>query len=307
MAVLTSAMTFIAQEPSRQVLAHVTLPWRFANAAAAYVGYLGQFFWPVKLSVFYPHPEATLSIGKIIFACAALLAISAAVFLMRKRSPYLAMGWLWFAGTLVPMIGLVQVGQQAMADRYTYLSQIGLYVAVAWGIKQFVGIFPYRRALFGAVVLLMPVLAASAFRQASYWRDSETLWRHALAVDTNSRDYCSRYCLALALDERGARDEAIDYYRQALAIKPDYALAHSNLGLALARRGDVEQGFDQIRTAVDLNPADPFAQNNLGVALARRGRAGCGHPALRTGIGNRAGLRRCSGELWRGTDSPRSG
>jgi protein O-mannosyl-transferase len=270
LAAASSVVTYVVQETARGSLAHVPLSSRMANAVVSYVAYLGKFVYPVGLAVFYPHPEQALPAWKIAGACLVLAGISAGVLVWRRRHPYLLVGWFWYLGMLVPVIGLVQVGSQAMADRYTYLTQIGLYVAVAWGglhvVRTSAG---RRRACAIAAGLALVLLAGSAWRQVSFWRDSETLWSHALSV--TSRNHEAHNGLARALARRGQMDAAIAQYEEALAIKPDYVEAHNNLGNVLAGRGEHAAAITQYRMALRIKPDHAEAHNNLALALADGG------------------------------------
>jgi protein O-mannosyl-transferase len=270
LAAACSVVTYAVQETARGSLANVPLPSRVANALVSYVVYLEKFVYPVGLAVFYPHPEQALPAWKIAGACLLLAGISTGVLAWRRRHPYLLVGWFWYLGMLVPVIGLVQVGSQAMADRYTYLTQIGLYVAVAWGglhvARTSAG---RRRACAVAAGLALVVMAGSAWRQVSFWRDSETLWSHALSV--TSRNHEAHNGLARALARRGQTDAAIAQYAEALAIKPDHVDAHNNLGTVLAGRGEHDAAITQYRIALRIKPDHAEAHNNLALALADRG------------------------------------
>jgi tetratricopeptide (TPR) repeat protein len=243
---------------------------RVANALVSYVAYLGQLLHPVNLAVFYPHPGMGVPIWNVFGAFLLMAGIFAAVLAWRRKCPYLLVGWLWYVGTLVPVIGLVQVGGQARADRYTYLTQIGLYIAIAWGASQLSRERPHRRWICGVTSALVVVLmAVCAWAQTSYWRDSETLWTHALACAPE--DVTCHYYLGLVLAERGQLDEAIVHYRTALEIEPGFASAHNNLGLALAGSGQVDEAIAEYRKVLQINANDPQAHNNLALALAGRG------------------------------------
>jgi Tfp pilus assembly protein PilF len=183
----------------------------------------------------------------------------------------LLVGWLWYLGVLVPVIGLVQVGVAAAADRFTYLSQIGLCLALVWAAADACRSWPYRRWVCGvASVLVLAVLMGCAWRQTSFWRDGETLWTHALAC--TSRNDVAHNNLAFALQQRGKIDEAAAHCRQALEINPDYAEAHNNLGAALADLGRSDEAIQHYRKAVDLKPDYAGAHANFGIALTRGGR-----------------------------------
>jgi tetratricopeptide (TPR) repeat protein len=245
---------------------------RLLNSLVSCNAYLVKLIFPVGLAVFYPHPQDTLAVGRIAGSALLLVGISLAVLACRRKCPYLPVGWLWYLGMLVPVIGLVQVGSQAMADRYTYLSQIGLYIALAWGAERVSGNWPYRRVFCGAAAAIVVVaLAWCAWQQTSHWRNSEMLWTHTLAC--TSRNALAHNSLGFVLASRGQVDDAIDHYRQALEIDPDYQLAHNNLGAALAGRGQVDEAIAHYRRALEIKADDELAHNNLGMALVSRGQA----------------------------------
>jgi tetratricopeptide (TPR) repeat protein len=270
LALAAAVITYAVQESARGSLSHLTAGSRVANALNSYASYLWKFVYPVPLAVFYPHPGDALPPWRIAGACLVLGLISAVALVWRRRHPYLLVGWLWYLGMLVPVIGVVQVGSQAMADRYSYLTQIGLYIAVAWGAMHLAGTSASRQRIcgVGAYVVLV-ILSAGAWRQVSYWQDSETLWRHALVV--TSRNHEAHNHLARELAGRGETETAIAHYRRALEIKPDFVDAHNNLGNALAARGDNAAAVQHYTTALTIKPDYVEAHNNLGLALADRG------------------------------------
>ncbi len=249
----------------------VPMSWRMANAPVAYVTYLAKLFYPVGLAVRYPHPGGNLPAWSVAGALLLLLGISAATLAFWRRFPYLLVGWFWFLGTLVPMSGLVQVGQHAMADRYTYLTQIGLYVALAWGTARAVAGRPYRRWVCGiASASVLAVLMGCAWRQASFWHDSETLWTHTLLC--TSRNSLAHYDFACVLGRLGRLDEAAEHYRKALEIQPDYVDASNNLGIVLARLGRLDEAMAHYEAVLKVHPRVAEAHYNFAFALACRGR-----------------------------------
>ena len=192
-----------------------------------------------------------------------------------RRRPYLGMGWLWFVVTLLPVIGLLQVGKQAMADRYTYVPLIGIFVIVAWGVPDMLARFgiemPKHRALTGVIVgLVLAVLMVCTWFQVGYWKDNVTLFEHAAAVTDNNA--YAHFALGNAYQGRGDMDRAMSEYDDALSVEPGYADAHCNLGLALMGRSDLQGAYEHLSEAVRLNPDSPDAQNNLGIVLARTGK-----------------------------------
>ncbi len=249
------------------------LGWRIGNALISYVAYVGQFFYPHGLAPFYPRPGLDLPLWKIGGAFLILLGVTVAVCVWRRRYPYLFVGWLWYLGMLVPVIGLVQVGMGAMADRFTYLPQIGLCMALVWAAADLCHGWRVRypaRAIASASVLA--VLMGCAWRQTSFWRDSETLWNHTLAC--TSRNGVAHNDLGNALANQGRIDEAMAHYQQALEIKPDYVEALNNLGAAFARLGRMNEAITQHQKAVEIKPDYAQAHYNLGVAFARLDRIG---------------------------------
>ncbi|MEN6556754.1 MAG: tetratricopeptide repeat protein, partial [Thermoguttaceae bacterium] len=242
-----------------------------ANAAVAYAEYLRAFFCPVGLAVFYPYSPTALTAGRVVAATTLLVVITVAVVVGRRRAPYATVGWFWFLVVLTPMIGLIQVGSQAIADRYTYLSQIGLAVALAWAVWRLSQAYPQTRfAILSVTILFVVVLAVCAWRQTFFWRNSETLWRRALACASDNA--FARNNLGLALLSQGRRDEAIEQFEAALKLSDRLAEAHCNLGIALAQRGQTDQAVAQYRAAIAIDPNQFKACNNLGGILAQRGR-----------------------------------
>jgi tetratricopeptide (TPR) repeat protein len=244
---------------------------RIANALFAYVAYLGQLFYPRGLAVFYPHWEVNLPVWTVVGASSLVLAcISAGALASWRRYPYLLIGWLWYVGMLVPVIGLVQIGGQAMADRYTYLPQIGLCIALVWFAADVCRAWPYRRWVCGmASALVLALLMGCAWRQTSFWSCSETLWTHALAC--TSRNHVAHSLLGTALADRGQFDGAIAQYQEALKIKPNFDSAHLALGGALAGRGQIDEAMAHYRKVLETHPDNAEAHIALANALAGRG------------------------------------
>src|SRR6185436_15431178 len=248
------------------VSAAAVLPWslRVTNAIVSYVTYLRKMAWPVDLAVFYPYPAhiPLLTLCVSIFAMAAL---SVLAWRTARSRPYVTVGWLWYVGTLIPMIGLVQVGSHSMADRYTYVPLIGIFVAIVWGVAEFVS----HRILARRVATVLALCAVTARAQVNTWRDSETMWRQALVV--TSGNFRANAGMAEVVAGRGNVDSAISYYKEAVRQAPDAAEWQVNLGLLLAQKGDVEEAASAFRRAVALQPDDAEAHNNLGAMLARLG------------------------------------
>ena len=304
--IVSSVVTFLVQRAGGAVggLDSYPLPTRVGNAVTAYAGYIRMMLWPAGLASFYPYPES-LSPGLVAVSIAIIALATFGAIRTARSYPYILVGWLWYLGTLVPVIGLVQVGNQALADRYTYIPLIGLFIIASWGAfdlaeKRRVP----RPALPALAVIALAALTVIAQRQVSYWRDSISLWTRALAVTSenhvahnnlgrelvekgNIDEAIAHYNAALrikpayatartnlgvALAKRGKTDEAIASYMQALRLKPNFAEAHVDLGAALASQGKLSEAIDHYKTAIALNPNLPDARANLGLALANAGR-----------------------------------
>lgn len=270
LAIGSCVATLIAQKQYIGVGEELPLTARLTNAALSYVTYVRQMFWPVSLAPFYPHREANVSAVEVAAAILFLVGVTVAALLLRKRKPYVAVGWLWYLGMLVPVIGVVQVGWQSHADRYTYLPQIGLYIAIVWLLGDAALMFRVPRiALASAAVCVVVAFAAAAFAQTGYWRDSETLWTHTLAV--SPQNDVAQNNLGILLADRGRYDEAIAHYEAALRLRPQNAVAHLNLGNALILRGDVSAAREEVRRAIEIDPTNVDAHNALGVMRLQQG------------------------------------
>jgi protein O-mannosyl-transferase len=247
------------------------LSWRIGNAAISCVNYLGMFFYPGNLATAYPLPGPDLSPWEVLAAVLILVVVTTAALVARRRHPYLLVGWLWYLGMLVPVSGILQFGMQTMADRFTYLPQIGLCLALVWGLADALASWPRLRPVCGAVaVLLLAVLTVCGWRQASFWRDNLTLWTRTLACTAPNK--LAHNSLGNAYLDLRQVDKAIDQYQTAIAIDPDYAMSHYNLGVGLAATGRLDQAMEEYETAVRLQPTHALAHNNLGNALLAYGR-----------------------------------
>jgi protein O-mannosyl-transferase len=269
---VVSVVTCFAQQQEGAMVSLEQLPLvvRSGNALISYVRYSAKLLWPQDLSVLYLHPHDWP--GWQILASALLLAgVLAGVLWRSRRQPYLATGWWWFLGTLVPVIGLVQVGIQSMADRYTYIPSIGFFLMLVWGGGELVGRWRWRVATSALVVLT--ALAACAYgtvRQLHCWANSETLFRQALQV--NPANYRASNNLGLYLFEHGRIDEAIAYYRQAVQLAPEFDDALDNLGCALVEKQEFSEALQCYEASLRSQPRNPQTHNNLGVLLAQQGR-----------------------------------
>src|SRR6266403_162904 len=265
--------TILAQKEAFAPIRAVPVQERLANAVIAYVEYLGQAIYPAHLAVLYPYPEGGLSVAEVVLALFFLLIVSVIFFIWRKTYRFALSGWLWFVGMLVPMIGIVQVGSQPRADRYTYLPEIGLYILVTWGAMELLKNWRYKREVLAiAALVIVGVFVTLSYFQTSYWLNNETLWRHT--VDVTSRNYIAQNNLAGTLLERGQLNDAMAHYREALEIKPDVAEVQSNLGNALLREGNVDEAIVHLQKALQIDPAYAEAYNHMGSALMKKGQAG---------------------------------
>lgn len=297
-----SILTFILQKEAG-VVGQQAITLRIANAFVSYAVYFLNALWPHDLAVLYPYP-AILPIWQVIVSVALLLLVSVVCVVRRKDSPHLIAGWLWYLGMLVPVIGVIQVGAQARADRYTYLPQIGLWFALSWEIAALTRGWSLRQRLLPiAATCIVAVLSACTWNQTKIWRDSESLWKHALAV--TSDNFVAHYNLGhvlgkqgrfdeaifhftevlrsnpeffdallnigVTLVEQGKSGEAIPYYQRALEVEPTSGKAHMQLALALVNQGQADSALLEFRKALELAPNDSDVRTNLGLMLVRQG------------------------------------
>ena len=269
------ALTFRIQAGHKWVAPMDALPLslRAQNIAAAYAGYVSKAIYPVALSPFYPFPREGIVLWRLAAATLFLVLMTISSFLVFAKRPYLAIGWLWFLGVLVPVIGIVQVGGQAMADRYTYLPLIGLFIIVSWGAGEIAAGSRARRA---AVVVLAAAaviaLMARAYGQTRYWRDGVTLFQHA--VDVNPGSAVAQNNLGSALDKEGKTALALRYYETAARLDPRFVKALNNVAGAYAALGNLDEAIQWSRKALGVDPDSVDALSNLGSALAERGNPG---------------------------------
>jgi len=303
-AAASSVVTFVVQEKGDAVVTALTLDARVANALVAYLRYLGKVFWPQNLAVFYPYPGQWPA-WQVAGSAALLLAIGAIVVRQARKRPYLAVGWLWFCGMLVPVIGLVQVGSQSMADRYSYLPAVGLFVMIAWGATEIAANRPGGRLALGvAGAAALVACALTTERQLRHWQNTESLFRHAIRVTRDNfvawnnlggclaeqlqlreAERCYRASidimpsseeawanLGITLTDLKRNDEAIAVYETALRIDRGFVSVHNNLSKALAAAGRLEEARAHCREAARLDPRSAEPHNNLGALLTREGK-----------------------------------
>jgi protein O-mannosyl-transferase len=266
---ISGIATIHAQRQAMSDLNLMPLVERWENALIAYAKYLIKAVWPTDLAVLYPLP-LSFPLWQAVGSLLLLLLISAAVIWRGRRYPYLPVGWFWFLITLLPVIGLVQVGSQSMADRYTYIPLIGLFIMTAWGIPELTKRLPYRSVILAvAAGAAIVVCAALTWQQLGYWRDSISLYRHTLEVTTNNAYI--HYNLGQALAEKGYIDAAVRELEESLRINPSDAEAYIILGNVLNKKDDVDGAMLRYRQAVSVSPNNSKAHSNLGIALAKKG------------------------------------
>ncbi len=271
MSVAAVIMTVHAQGGAVKSLEEYPFGLRLENAIVSVADYIWQMFWPSGLAVFYPYPEHGLPVWEVGIAAAALLGISVAAWWWRPTRPYVLVGWLWYVGMLVPVMGLVQAGAQAQADRYTYLPQIGLYIALTWlAAGAPTGRRNRRMVLSGVAGAMVAALAVTAYIQTTYWRDSETLWKRTLACTENN--VVAHNNLGQLELKAGRTDDAVVEFQKAVESRPQYAQAHANLGSALLKEGRFDEAIAEYQKAVELQPGDASFWGDLGAGLLQRGR-----------------------------------
>jgi Tfp pilus assembly protein PilF len=273
-------ITYISQFAGGHVR-NYPLGIRLSNSIMSWVGYIGKLLWPTSLAVFYPHPwldRVVIPAWKLGFSIFLLAGITLMVMLWVRRRPYLAVGWFWYLGTLVPVIGLNQVGNQAMADRYTYIPSIGIFIMFAWGVPDLIRGWRFQRYILGSLgIVCLSVLIVLTTFQISYWRSAVSLFTHAEEVIPNN--WRIQVNLGLALLDEGRIDEAISQFQTMLLIAPTHdeaifyqALARNGLGMAYERKGDYDKAIAQYLETLRIIPQFATANNNLGETLRKQGK-----------------------------------
>jgi len=263
----SAVATLIAQKRAIGSFEQLPLSSRISQALLSYLTYIRQMFWPTKLAVFYPHSEDGSVLWQVLLAGAALAAITILTFLLRNKRPYLVVGWLWYVCMLIPVIGIVQVGLQGHADRYTYLPQIGLYLGVTWWISELLS--RWRNApvaLTTVAIVIIASLAGASRVQASYWKDSERLWQQTIA--NTSDNHLAHAHLADLLLRQGRINDAIWHCQEAVRIQPNDTDAQNNLGLAYLQLGDEADALIHFEQSLTSNPRNLNARCNLAWVLA---------------------------------------
>jgi tetratricopeptide (TPR) repeat protein len=308
LAVVFSIIAFLTQKASGSIVDIKTIPLtdRVGNALLSYATYIGKMFWPQNLTAHYPlNAAGSITLQQCMLYASLLLVISVFVIRFGRRQKYLPLGWFWFVGTLIPVIGLVQFAGSSYADRFTYIPYIGLFIMLAWGMPELAAKWPHRKIALGtAAVIALTAMGIGASTQAGYWRNSITLFSHAIEVTQNNAlahynlgvaygdigryqdaietyqqavrfrpDYAEAYCnLGGACDELGRHQDAVEAFRQAIRIKPDYAKAYYNLGNVYRQLGRHQDAVEAYKQAIRIKPDYAEAYNNLGVACLKLGR-----------------------------------
>ena len=269
LSVISSVVTFIVQKNAGAMKISQMWPisFRLANALVSYVRYIVKMLYPTRLSVMYPPPAGGLGVWKPLVCFAILAAVSVGVIYTAHRRRYLLVGWMWYVGTLFPVIGLVQVGVQMMADRYTYLPSIGLLVMVGWGAAELANKWHFRKI---RLIVLATIVLAGLFpltrAQVKRWRNSRVLFSHAIEVTENN--YVAHNCLGMALQTEGRLNEAIGQFRRVLQIRPEHLEARNNLGAALLAQGKLHKAIICFREVLRMKPDYVDAINNLAWTMA---------------------------------------
>jgi hypothetical protein len=272
MAAASSIVTLVVQQRGGAVTPFEVYPFslRLQNAVVSIAAYLRDAVWPVGLTVLYPFPAAVPA-DQVAISLAVLAVISLVAYRLARREPYLIVGWLWYLGTLVPVAGLVQVGVQARADRYTYVPLIGIFIMVAWGLGAIVGRHPRLRMVVSAAAIGAIVgCAVTARAQASYWTDSVALWTRATMVTLHVDEFEAHMSLGTTLGNQGRVDEAREHFAEAARLRPESDAAHCSLGIALARSGRLRDAARELNEALRLHPGNQAARRALD-GLSRRG------------------------------------
>jgi protein O-mannosyl-transferase len=272
LAIAASIITFKVQQAGGAVNSLASTPFslRLENAFLAYAGYILKMIWPAHLALLYPLPRH-IPMASVLAAAFVFTFLCLSAFWLAKRFPYVLSGWFWFVGTLVPVIGIVQVGAQSMADRYTYLPSIGLFIAVVWGATDLLSKIPQaRNVLAGTAVLVLAPLFILTRHQLGYWQNGETLFKHTIAVTDNN--YLAYSALGTSFGDDGHTNEAIKFCAEAVRMEPDYPEGQYNLGTLLLAAGKTEEAIPCFEAALKDNPRYAYAENNLGKAYETLGK-----------------------------------
>jgi tetratricopeptide (TPR) repeat protein len=272
---ISSFVTFLVQRGGGAVakIAGLSLKIRIFNALISYVEYIIKMFWPVNLAVFYPHPDRNVSVLYAVMSAVFLLAVTIFVLRFTKNHRYLFTGWFWYLGTLVPVVGLIQVGQQAMADRYTYITLTGLFIIIAWGVPELLAKWRYKKiTLILSAPAVIAALSVCTYFQVHYWKNSLALFQHAL--DVTKGNYIAHERIAAYLYGQGRVDETIYHYKKAIEINPLDSGAYLNFGAVLIAEGRFEEAGECFIKVLRLNPNSEKAHYYFGQVLSQKGKVG---------------------------------
>jgi tetratricopeptide (TPR) repeat protein len=270
---ISSIVTFLVQRSGGAVsqIANLSLTTRISNAFISYVKYIEKMFWPAGLAYFYPHPVRNISILYVVVSAFFLLAVTFFILRFSSKHRYLLTGWFWYLGTLVPVIGLIQVGDQAMADRYSYITLTGLFIIIAWGVSEILVNWQYRKFILAtSSLIILLILAICSNIQSGYWKDSISLCTHALKVTKDN--YKAHFNMAVTLRDMDEFDEAAVEFQKCLQIKPDTPLALNGLGIIFGRQGKFAQAGEYFTKALNIDPNLKEARINLGYVLTNQGK-----------------------------------
>ena len=275
LAIVSCVVTYMAQNRggSVQSIQLYSVQSRIINALVSYIEYLEKMIWPSNLAVLYPHPGETLPLWQGSVCAIALICISIAVIKMIRKAPYLAVGWFWYLGTLVPVIGIVQVGAQAMADRYAYIPLIGIFIAVAWGMPALLQNRSWRNTTLSlSAGIIIGALMIVSWAQAKHWKNSVTLFQNAIdKVPTDQPNFALVHLnLGYSLADNDLVDEAIIHYKEAIRLKPDYIKAHNNLGIAYSLKFKFKEAMASYERVIAMAPNHAPAYNNIGIIFDKQ-------------------------------------
>jgi Flp pilus assembly protein TadD len=273
---ISSIVAFLTQKTGSGVVDIETIPFteRVGDGFVYYIKYIGKMFWPQDLAIVYSHNIGNFAFWQIAICALLVIAVSILVIRFGRNQKYLPMGWFWFTGTLVPVIGLVRFMGAAggsFADRFTYIPYIGLFIMIAWGLPELISKWRNRKLVLGtSMAIVLTTFGIYTHRQVSYWKNSLTVFSHALKVTQNN--YVAYYGIGKAYDDMGRYREAVDAYKQVIRIRPNYAEAYNNLGNTYGRLGRYQESIDALGQAIKIKPHYADAYKNLGITYGEFGR-----------------------------------
>jgi tetratricopeptide (TPR) repeat protein len=264
---ISCTITFYAQKSGEAITSTnvLTLSTRISTSLIAYLNYIKKMLYPINLSFLYPYTRE-IYWWELTAAVILLLSVTFLALKTIKHHPYFVVGWFWYLGTLIPVIGFVQIGRQSIADRYTYIPLIGLFIIIAWGMPELIKALKYKKFIFTiSTALLLMIFLPLTYKQSTYWKNSFTLYKHAIEVTTNN--YIAHNNLGATLKKNGNIEEAIKHFNHALQIYPFYYEAQTNLGLVLAKKGDTKNAIQHFKNAIAIKPSQGKVHYHLGLAL----------------------------------------